>query len=267
MLGRADPTGEQLTVSFADPTTAAYGMARIRVRTARDGTRAASAMVFVLADGQWRERRCTPFTAVSEASDWPAVDDLQIDTDGDLVTVRAGGAAPIELRFEPAFGPPVAVGGAEEISGRVHGTVAGLAVDGVGQVGRRPLPGRTPAIWRELDAWPTADSAVIARAVAQRRAPHGHEELSVAIVEGEPPTAEPISDPRLSTVYDGEHAPLRVGLELWENEEAEHPRRLAGETLGQLAVDDEGGQVRLAFVRVHMEGHEGVGRYEIAHAG
>ena len=76
---------------------------------------------------------------------------------------------------------------------------------------------------------------------------------------GEPMRVE---DPRLSTGYDGEQRQRRAGLELWLDEES-HARRAAGEVVCGTSLDL--GRLRLdcAFLRWHMEGREGVGRYDI----
>jgi hypothetical protein len=54
----------------------------------------------------------------------------------------------------------------------------------------------------------------------------------------------------------------RAGLELWVDEES-HARRAAGEVVCGTSLDL--GRLRLdcAFLRWHMEGREGVGRYDI----
>ncbi len=78
-----------------------------------------------------------------------------------------------------------------------------------------------------------------------------------------PDGAAPIGDPRLSTTYDGDGRQRRAGLELWVDDDDEFPARGSGEVLCGSTL--ELGQLRLdcAFFRWRLEGHEGVGRYDV----
>ena len=65
------------------------------------------------------------------------------------------------------------------------------------------------------------------------------------------------------TASSGLSAELRAGLELYVGEEDPVPHRVAGEVVCGTTLDL--GRLRLdcAFFRWHMEGREGIGRYDV----
>ena len=85
------------------------------------------------------------------------------------------------------------------------------------------------------------------------------------LVEGDPPAAVAIADPRLSTTYDGDGRVIHCGLELWEGEESEFPRRAAGEASAHGELTHPGGATtRVAFLDCHGDGgRRGPGVYAI----
>jgi hypothetical protein len=66
----------------------------------------------------------------------------------------------------------------------------------------------------------------------------------------------------LSTTYDADGRQRHAGAELWVDDDGP-PRRLAGHVLCGTTLDL--GRLRLdcAFFRWHMDGREGVGRYDV----
>jgi hypothetical protein len=191
-----------------------------------------------------------------------------------------GPEAGFELRFE-AIGTPLLLDRADEAAraGGMVGyeqicTVSGsVSVAGdrrsVECLGQRGHTWGTPdwermALARTVSAWLGTDRAVALSAIRPARADsHDQEAVSAFLIEGDPPLAAAVADARLSTVYDGAGRQQRAGLELWVTDDAEFPRRLAGEVvcgssmnLGRLRLD-------CSFLRWRMEGRTGVGRYDI----
>jgi hypothetical protein len=117
------------------------------------------------------------------------------------------------------------------------------------------------ALARTLGVWIGDDLGVSLLAIRPSGSDrHDHEAITAYLYEGGEPIR--VEDPRLSTGYDGDQRQRRAGLELWVDEES-HARRAAGEVVCGTSLDL--GRLRLdcAFLRWHMEGREGVGRYDI----
>jgi hypothetical protein len=170
---------------------------------------------------------------------------------------------------------------AQELSGefdavcRVHG---GINVDGVehdveclGRLAVHPGPGDLERFGsvREVCAWfdPTHGLSLVA---LRPRKSRGQESDLVTAVALEPEGPLTIADPRLSTTYDADGRPQRVGLELWldeddEAEEQQFPRRAGGETIGAAAKGQLGPfEVLAQFVRWDSRYGEGAGVYLLA---
>ena len=117
-----------------------------------------------------------------------------------------------------------------------------------------------------MSAWLDEDLAVSLTAIRPAdKQHHSDEALAAAILDrGEDgaPRVIDVADPRLSTTYDEEGRQRQAGLELWIDEDG-YPRRAAGELAVGTSLDL--GRLRLdcAFFRWRMEGHEGVGRYDV----
>jgi hypothetical protein len=193
-----------------------------------------------------------------------------VSFDGD-----AGGFA---LTFE-ALGPPVEIDAGEPVARaggmvgyeqlcRVHGTVrAGGTERTVRCLGQRNHVWGEPD-WsriettRTVTAWFDDDTGLTLTAVRPRGAvAHDGDAAWAAVLDRD--ASLHVDDPRLSTTYDGDGRQRRAGLELWLGDEDGYPRRAAGEVLcgstfelGQLQLD-------CAFFAWHMDGREGVGRYDI----
>ena len=132
----------------------------------------------------------------------------------------------LELAFEPAGGARGHLGATA-----IDGDAAVLEID---DDGGRALT-RAVAIFL----------GPVTLALSATRPPgargHGEERLSAVLVEGDPPAEVAIADPRLSTTYDGEGRVMHCGLELWEGEESEFPRRAAGEASAHGELTHAGG--------------------------
>jgi len=118
---------------------------------------------------------------------------------------------------------------------------------------------------RILAAWFPSDRAVGVAAVRPRSGRADRDVVTV-LVTGE---AEPLAvfDPRLSTTYDGQGAPLRAGLELWlgaDEDSDQRPLRLATESTGD-RLGAELGELRLDAYpqRCHSRGEDGAGVYAL----
>jgi hypothetical protein len=117
------------------------------------------------------------------------------------------------------------------------------------------------ALARTLGVWIGDDLGVSLLAIRPAGSDrHDEESIGAYLYEAGEPVR--VGDPRLSTGYDGEQHQRRAGLELWVDDDA-HARRAAGEIVCGTTLDL--GRLRLdcAFLRWHMEGREGVGRYDI----
>ncbi len=163
------------------------------------------------------------------------------------------------------FEQPVRVRGTADVGGRR------LTLDGLGQRGRswgtpdwsRIERTRTVAAWFD-------GAAITSTAIRPAgRDAHGDEVIGAVLFEpaDEAPdgTADQparVEDPRISTTFDADGRQQRAALELWVTEDGP-PRRAWGEVVCGTTLDL--GRLRLdcAFLRWHMDGREGVGRYDV----
>ncbi len=156
---------------------------------------------------------------------------------------------------------------------RVEGQVLGEGderpISGLGM--RAPyhrLDGAADSL-RAVYAWFSAEDAV---ALSARRPGgakgHDHDALTAMVFENGAAVA--VADPRLSTTYGEDGAPLRAGVELWlEGEEGtgEYPRRAAAEALGgAVQVGLDGLHVAAHAMRWQSRGQVGDGVYLLVRA-
>ena len=115
---------------------------------------------------------------------------------------------------------------------------------------------------RTLAAWLDDGSGVLLTAVRPAGAAAHEDDATWAAVVG-PAGSLRVDEPRLSTTYDEAGRQRSAGLELWIGEDDAYPRRASGEVVCGSTL--ELGQLRLdcAFVRWHMEGRSGIGRYDL----
>lgn len=268
------PSGEgfsdAVTFSFGDPAADVYAVARVGL----SGEAAASGLGIVFAGGEPVAVQADGEAEVSERA-WAAIDAAGLATTVERPLEAwtlsfASDGATFDLHVQAASAPgATAEGGMEgyEQLCRFTGdaTIGGrrLELDCLGQRGHSwgAPDWETMALARTLGVWVGDDLGVSLLAIRPAGAEH-HDAESVAAYLYE--NGEPVSvlDPRLSTGYDGDQRQRRAGLELWVDEES-HARRAAGEVVCGTSLDL--GRLRLdcAFLRWHMEGREGVGRYDI----
>jgi hypothetical protein len=260
--------GDSASIAFADEERGWYGYARLEL-DAR-GTQARS-FVAVFGPGQ------PALMSVSEADAGEAPPLRFEEADGGWTATFAMEEFPVfALRGE---GPPVwsAVGTPE-----VERHLARVMVSGESRMAGEPVPFGGPgqltverdpvsadaAVRRELAVWLGEQRTVDLTASARKRGKgHDTESIRAAIVSEEPRSIEPVAESRLSTTYDADERPLRVGLELWPSEDAPYARRIAGDTLDGRTITVNGDRFDVAFLRWRMEGDTGIGPYALWRAG
>jgi hypothetical protein len=265
-----DGFSDAITFSFGDPTAEVYAVARVGL----SGESAASGLGLVFSGGEPIAVQADGVADVTERS-WAAIDAAGLATTVERPLEAwtlsfASDGATFDLQVEAASAAgAMADGGMEgyEQLCRFTGdaTIGGqrVAIDCLGQRGHSwgAPDWDTMALARTLGVWIGDDLGVSLLAIRPAGSDHHDtESISAYLYEGGEPVR--VEDPRLSTAYDGEQRQRRAGLELWVDEES-HARRAAGELVCGTSLDL--GRLRLdcAFLRWHMEGREGVGRYDI----
>jgi hypothetical protein len=200
------------------------------------------------ADGGWRLESADGALSLLVVADDPptppAVDDPE--------------PAPPVPPFVPGEGPELC---------RVTGTVSGQEVQSRGVRVRMAPRSAKEALGsaRFVAGWFADGSAVGLIAARPRRHDQpDHDAASATLFDRE--RWLPVTEPRLSTTYDGSETPARVSLELWIGEgEHEYPRRMAGEASGgSSSAADGGAALKVVPLRCHSRGEEGVGVYVLA---
>jgi hypothetical protein len=169
---------------------------------------------------------------------------------------------------KPRVGAPWVRGEGPELC-RVQGRVdaAGGDFEGFGARFTAPAPPSAKAAAstvRLVGAWFPGAMAISATAIRPRRVEHQDGDV-VAASLFDPDGWTAVSDPRLSTTYDGSGAPARMNLELWISEgEDEFPRRAAGEVSGAGgSVTADGVALTVLPLRCHSRGEDGAGVYAL----
>lgn len=278
-----DAFSDAVTVAFGDPRADVYGVARLGLAGG-----AASGLAMLFHGGKPVVVNAEGGVEAAEGAGWDDVSaaglDMAVVEPLERWTLHfAGDDASLDLELEalgePAElepGHPAAVAGGmtgyEQLV-RVRGTatVRGrrLAIDGLGQRGHSwgAPDWDKMTLARTLSAWMDDGLAVTLTAVRPAKADaHGREAVAATILErgadGDGVRAVAVADPRLSTTYDAGGRQRHAGLELWVDEDG-HPRRAAGDVVCGTTLDL--GRLRLdcAFFRWHMDGREGIGRYDV----
>jgi hypothetical protein len=271
-----DSATDSVTFSFGDAGAQLYGLARLGLSRAT-GQGSALALLF-----SGRE----PVAALAQGA-LPVSDDAGWDA-LELGGLRATIEAPLErwtVRFDAADSqgfalelsalgdaaatPPLGGMAGYEQPCRVRGTVrAGgreQAIDALGQRGRAwgDPDWEQIELARTVTAWTDGASAALT-AIRPDGAAHHAEEATWAAL-WEPEQLLEIEEGRLSTTYDADGHARRAGLELWPAGDTgeEWPRRGAGEVLCGSSLDLGSLRLDCAFLRWHLEGRAGVGRYDI----
>jgi hypothetical protein len=278
-----DGFSDAVTVAFGDPRADLYGITRLGL--AGDG---ASGLAILFHGGEPVAVRAEGGVEAGAPSSWDDVSAAGIDTevveplrawrlhyasdDASLdLDLRAVGAI---AELDPEH-PVAKTGGMAGFEQAVHvtgsATVGGtrVAVDGLGQRGRSwgaPNWDRI-SLARTVGAWLGDDLAVSLTAIRPAGASHHEEErVAATILDRDPesgaPRASAVVEPRLSTTYDADGRQTAAGLELILDEES-FPRRAAGEVRCGTTLDLGRLRLHCAFFRWHMEGRNGVGRYDV----
>ena len=249
---RGRDESDAFTIAFGDPEAQVYGLARTS-----SSAEESSGMGIVFAGRDVDAVRAEGVTieVVEPLRRWRA-------------TFEGSFSLELEATGEPA---EVVVGdmqGYEQLC-RVRGTVTvggtERQVDCLGQHGH--AWGRVDwsklQLARTVTAWLDDQTGVTLSALRPSSAKHHADETVAAhVVLGGAPV--PVTDPRLSTTYDGDGRQVHAGLELWVADgDGEYPHRAAGDVVCGTTVDL--GQLRLdcAFFSWQMNGRSGVGRYDV----
>ncbi len=259
---------DAVTVSFADRDAGFFGLARLGVSGGQGSALgvlfAGREPVSVVAEGG---------IELPDGADWDAlalpglsVQTLEPHARWQVVLATEPG---FELEFEAASPPAEYEEDAGGMAGherlcRVRGTAAERPIDCLGQRGRSwgTADWSRIASTRSVGAWLEDGPSVVYSAVRPTGADsHADESRWGALLDADGAVA--MSDPRISTTYDGDGHQRRAGLELWVGDEDDYPRRGAGQILcgstvelGQLVLD-------CAFFGWTLDGRAGVGRYDV----
>jgi hypothetical protein len=281
---RHAPEGEgfadAVTVSWADDARGWYGMARLGLAGADQG----SALAVVFRGREPLAALALGGLEVPAAADWPDLDlaGLRMTTEAPLerwTVTWAGTDHRVELALE-AISAPAQLAGADPVAalggmtgyeqlvrvrGRVRSGGETVELDGFGQRGHTwgTADWSRLELTRTVSAWLGEEhGGVVLSAMRPDGArAHGEEAVWAALVHGG--EALPVADPRLSTTYDGDGHQRRAGLELWVGDEDDYPYRAAGEVVCGSSLELGALRLDLAFMRWHAEGATGVGRYDI----
>jgi hypothetical protein len=106
------------------------------------------------------------------------------------------------------------------------------------------------------------DGQALAVAALRPQGAAGHDRDHVAhhLEQSGEPVA--LTEALLSTEYDADGRPQRVGAELWVEPESP-PLRLAGDRLGEVEVHEDGVRRELARMSFRLDGAGGSGTYEL----
>jgi hypothetical protein len=272
---------DSVTFAFGDPGAQLYGLARLGLSRADGGHRgSALALLFsgrepvaaiargdlpVPAGAGWDSLSLGGVRATVEQplERWSVALDGADGQGFALEFAALGGAAALDAG-EPAaqlggmagYDQPCRVRGRIRIDGRER------AFDGLGGRGHSwgDADWERIELARTVTAWTETASAVLTAVRPAGAAGHAAEATWAAVWEQERVLG--VDDGRLSTTYDGEGHTRRAGLELW-TEGADWPRRGSGEVLCGSSLDLGALRLDCAFFQWRLEGHAGVGRYDI----
>lgn len=275
---------DAVTVSFGDPAAELYGL--VRIGLSPGPPRASSGLALLFSGRDVAAATAVSGVEVAEPSFAPPeLGEVAVETLEPLARWRARFAGE-EGGFDldvTAISPPVTFAGDDpgaqltasegyEQLCRIEGTVAvGQSEHVVRCLGQRGHTWGAPdwerlALTRSLSAWLDDDGGLALSAVRPAKAKgHAEEAITAVLLDraDDGLAARPVAEARLSTTYDGAGHQRRAGLELWETEDADYPRRASGQVLCGTSL--ELGRLRLdcAFFAWTMDGRSGVGRYDV----
>jgi hypothetical protein len=277
-----DAPTDSVTFAFGDTSAQLYGLARLGLSRSAEGARQGSALALLFAGREPVAALARGALPVAEDADWDALElaglSATVDAPLDRWNVRFEGADGQGFALEFAALGAAAELGADDDAGRLGG-MAGYEqpcrVRGSVRSGGRERPldglGQRGHAWGDADwerielartvtVWTDASCAAL---TAIRPADAGdHAAEATWSVLWEPEGVVAVEDGRLSTTYDADGHARRAGLELWAAG-AEWPRRGAGEVLCGSSLDLGALRLDCSFFGWHLEGHAGVGRYDI----
>jgi hypothetical protein len=201
---------------------------------------------------------------LSEGEARPATFALEEGGDAATLEITSGDAA-LETTLSPRTaeiplsgevpGPTVVVCGADVLPKQ-----GGQAVQCAGQISRwdrNPAEGAGTFRYEAIDAG--EESLLVVEARGEPGADHGDELSAAWLIRGEDESR--FEDAFISTQYDGEGDPTRLGLELWAEEADQSSRaaamRVAASSLGGAKVAN----AWAGLFRCHTDGREGIGGY------
>jgi len=267
--------GDALSVAFADEPAGVYGFARVELDE-RGGQ--ARSLVAVFAGGRPLALTAgqAPLAPGGLGRDPIDGGGLLLHDDDGVWSARFAGApdgiGAFSLDCEPVL-PWLGVPASDEerqlqrvsVHGELQLPSGPLAVEGTGQLtlSRQAAPGAA-AVTRDLAVW-VADRLTLDLSATRERAGDGidTERLQAVVIGHDPPSVQAIEEPRLSTTYDAEGRPLRVGMELWLTAESAHARRVAGDVLCAATLTSAAGRWDCAFLRWRTDSGPGIGPYAI----
>lgn len=292
-----DPRGET-TSGFSDAVTFAFGdldaqlCGVARVGLARDpaGVQQASGLAVLFAGLEPVAVRTAGGLPVGPEVGWDAVEAAGVRTtvreplrSWEVSFVSDDGLSGFRLRFEALSAPgALAADAPAALAGGMQGYEQLCRVTGVATVqgqeqavsclGQRGHAWGAPdweriALARTVTAWLDVGLGVSLTAIRPTKARHHADEalaatLFVALEEGAAPTPLTAEEARLSTTTDEDGRQRRSSLEVFLDEE-DPGHRASGEVLCGTSLDL--GRLRLdcSFFLWRMEGHTGVGRYDV----
>jgi hypothetical protein len=234
---------EVVTFAWADPAAELYGQVRLA---------ATGAVAMVFAGGE----TIVTTEDVTAPSDW-SLRGPELTLDFDATT------PPAELSGRNAVTKAIGLEGRAQLC-RVHGTVAGQPVRGLGQ--RDHAWGRPAwekiAFTRTVGAWLDDGAGVSIFSVRAAGASSHADEPSWAVaLDAE--RVRKVDDVRLSTTTDATGRPIRAGLELSIEGSDDHLFRGNGERLAGAALSLGPLNLECAFFRWHVDGRTAAGRYDL----
>jgi hypothetical protein len=277
-----DAPTDSVTFAFGDTSAQLYGLARLGLSRSAEGARQGSALALLFAGREPVAALARGALPVADDAGWDALElaglSAAVDAPLDRWNVRFDGADGQGFALEFAALGAAAELGADDDAGRLGG-MAGYEqpcrVRGSVRSGGRERPldglGQRGHAWGDADwerielartvtVWTDASCAAL---TAIRPAGAGdHAAEATWSVLWEPEGVVAVEDGRLSTTYDADGHTRRAGLELWAAG-AEWPRRGAGEVLCGSSLDLGSLQLDCSFFGWSLEGHAGVGRYDI----
>jgi hypothetical protein len=277
-----DAPTDSVTFAFGDASAQLYGIARLGLSRSTAGARQGSALALLFAGREPVAALARGALPVAEDAGWDALEldglGTGVDAPLDRWNVRFDGADGQGFALEfAALGEAAELGAdddAARLGGmagydqpcRVRGTVrAGgreRAFDGLGQRGHSwgDADWERIALARTVTVWTDASCAALTAIRPADASDHAAEATWSALWEPEGVVA--VENGRLSTTYDADGHTRRAGLELWAAG-ADWPRRGAGEVLCGTSLDLGSLRLDCSFFSWRLEGHAGVGRYDI----